>query len=30
MLERLIKVAESVTEQRRMSLLSAVLSSGFQ
>ena len=29
-LERLIKVAESGTEQRRMSLLSAVLSSGFQ
>ena len=29
-LERLIKVAESGTEQRRVSLLSAVLSSGFQ
>ena len=29
-LERLIKVAESGTEQRRMSLLSAILSSGFQ
>ena len=30
MLERLIKVADSGTEQRHMSLLSAVLSSGFQ